>query len=143
MVRGIQIIVTDILIEKVSGLPAKGLLWVGKRLKLHDTIEAFRDEGQELIKKGKGIWPSSLGDPWGELAQIFQNCITCDGHKYVVRPRQLKLLAVSKQKCSVNLPALLNSLLHDTTERLRQSQHIETVVSHHFLIRLIVSCNLS
>ena len=54
-----------------------------------------------------------------------------------------KLLAVLKQKWSINLPALLNSLLHDTAERLRRSQCPETIVSHHFLIRLIVSHNLS
>ena len=38
---------------------------------------------------------------------------------------------------------MLNSLLHDTSERLRQSQHIETIVSHHCFIRLIVSYNLA
>lgn len=37
----------------------------------------------------------------------------------------------------------MNSLLHDTAERLRWSQHIEIVVSHHCLIRLIVSYNLA
>jgi len=90
-VRGIQITVTDVVIVEVSGLPAEGPVWADKRLKLHDAMENFRDEGQELIKKGKGIQSSSLGDPWGELARIFQNYITCDGCRDVVRPRQLKL----------------------------------------------------
>jgi len=31
-------------------------------------MENFRDEGKELIKKGKGIQPYSLGEPGGELA---------------------------------------------------------------------------
>ena len=106
-------------------------------------MEAFSDEGQELIKKGKGIQPSSLGKLWGELARIVQNYITYGGCKDLVRPLQLKILVVLKQKCSVNFPELLNSLLHDIAKRLRQSQHIETVVSCHYLIKLIVSHNLS
>ena len=45
MVRGRQISVSDVVIEEVSRLPAEGPVWAGKRLKLHDAIEAFRDEG--------------------------------------------------------------------------------------------------
>lgn len=61
----------------------------------------------------------------------------------MVRPRQLKLLAVLKQKCSVNLLAYLNFLLHDTARSIKKYQHIETIVSHHCLIRLIVSYKLA
>jgi len=68
MVRGRKITVLDAVIAEVSGLPAEGPVWAGNRLKFHDAIEAFRDEGQELIKKGKGLRPSSLREPWGELA---------------------------------------------------------------------------
>ena len=55
LVRGRQIPVTDVVIAEVFGLPTEGPVWASKWLKLHDVIEAFRDEGQELIKKGKGI----------------------------------------------------------------------------------------
>lgn len=61
----------------------------------------------------------------------------------MVRPRHLKLLAVLKGKCSVNLPVLLNSLLHDASRSLKKAQHEEAVVSHHGLIRLIVSHSLT
>ena len=61
----------------------------------------------------------------------------------MVRLCQFKLLVVLKQKCYVNLPAYLNFLLHEITERIKKSQHIETIVSHHSLIRLIVSYNLT
>lgn len=61
----------------------------------------------------------------------------------MVRPRHLKLLAVLKQKCSVNLPAFLNSLLHDVARSMRKSQHVESVVSNHGMIRLIISHNLA
>ena len=60
----------------------------------------------------------------------------------MVRPGQLKLLAVLKLKITVNLPSFLNSLLHDTADRIRWARHPETVVSNHGLIRLIVSHNL-
>ena len=61
----------------------------------------------------------------------------------MVRPRHLKLLAVLKGKCSVNLPALLNSLLHDAARSLKKAQHTDTIVSHHGLIRLIISHSLA
>ena len=78
-----------------------------------------------------------------ELARIVQGYITCEGRKDVVRPRHLKILAVLKQKCSVNLPALLNSLLHDAAQSIKKAQHVESVVSHHGLIRLVVSYGLT
>lgn len=34
-------------------------------------------------------------------------------------------------------------LLHDAAQSIKKSRHIETVVSHHCLIRLIVSYNLA
>lgn len=113
-----------------------------KRVMLQDAMEIFRDVGEELTRKGKGIQPSSLGEPWHELASVFQRYITCDGRLDVVIPRQLKLLAILKQNLTVNLPSFLNSLLHDTADRIRWARHPETVVSHHGLIRLIVSHNL-
>ena len=60
----------------------------------------------------------------------------------MVRPQQLKLLTVLKQKLTVNLPSLLNSLLHDTVVRIRWARHLEAVISHHGLIILIISHSL-
>ena len=71
MVRGRQITVSNAVIVEISGLPTKGPVWVTNILKLHDAIETFMDEGQELIKKRKGVQTSSLGEPWGELARIL------------------------------------------------------------------------
>lgn len=83
-------------------------------------MEIFQDEGQSLTVKGKGVMSAMLGEPWTELAKIVQSYITCEGRKDVVIPRHLKLLAVLKGKCSVNLPALLNSLLHDAARSLKR-----------------------
>ena len=69
--------------------------------------------------------------------------ITCDGRKDVVRPRHLKLLAILKQNCTINLPTFLYSLFHDTARGIRKAQHADMVVSHHCLIRLIVSRSLT
>ena len=96
-----------------------------------------------MVIKGKGFQPASLGEPWTELAKVVQAYITCNGRKDVVRPRHLKLLAVLKQKCTVNLPTFLNSLLHDISRSIRKSQHADMVVSHHCLIRLIISRSLT
>ena len=65
MVRGRQITVSDTEIVEAFGLPVEGPVWVDKGLKLCNAMEIFRGKGQELIKKGKGIQPSSLGEPWG------------------------------------------------------------------------------
>lgn len=80
MVRGRKITVSDVMKAEVSGLPAEGAVWFDKQVMMHDAMDIFRDKGQELINKGKGIQPSSLGEPWGELERIFQNYITCNGH---------------------------------------------------------------
>lgn len=45
MVRSRQITVSDTVIAEVFGLLTKGPVWAGKWLKLHDAIEAFKDEG--------------------------------------------------------------------------------------------------
>jgi len=143
IVMGRQIAVTDDIIAEVSGLPATRPVWTQKKERLQKIMEIFQDEGQSLTIKGKGVLPATLGEPWAELARTVQSYITCEGRKDVVRPRHLKLLAVLKQKCSVNLPALLNSLLHDVARSLKKAQHVESVVSDHGLIRLLVSHSLT
>ena len=143
MVGGNRIVVTEEVIAEVTGLPAVGPVWTKKKERLQRIIEVFQDEGQNLTVKGKGVLPATLGEPWSELAKVVQSYITCEGRKDVVRPRHLKLLAVLKRKCSVNLPALLNTLLHDASQNLKKAQHEDAVVSHHGLIRLIVSHNLA
>jgi len=113
MLRGRKIAVTNTIIAEVSGLPTTGPVWTLTKMRLQDVITIFLDEGQSRTVKGKGVLPATLGQPWVELARIVQSYITCDGKKDVVRPCHLKLLAVLKQKCVVNLPAYLKSLLHD------------------------------
>ena len=143
IVGGKQITVMEEIIAEVTGLPASGPVWKTKKERLQRIIEIFQDEGQNLTVKGKGVLPAMLGEPWIELAKVVQSYITCEGRKDVVSPRHLKLLAVLKGKCSVNLPSLLNSLLHDASRSLKKAQHEDAVVSHHGLIRLIVSHSLT
>lgn len=143
IVRGKRITITDAIIAEVSGLPVVGPTWTHKKLRIQETMAIFQDEGQHLIVKGKGVQPATLGEPWTELARVVWSYITCDGRKDVVRPRHLKLLAVLKQKCVVNLPTYLNFLLRDAAQSIRKSHHIGTIVSHHYLIRLIVSYSLA
>lgn len=143
MVRGRQIVVTHDIIAEVLRLPTIGLVWTLKKVKLQDAIIIFRGEGQNLTVKGKGVPPTTLGEPWVKLARIIQSYITCDGKKDMVRPRHLKLLAVLKQKCTVNFLSFLNFLLHDVARSIRKSCHVESVVSHHGLIKLIVCYSLA
>ena len=143
IVRGRHITITDCIISEVSGLPATRPVWMLKKERLQKIIETFQEEGQSLTIRGKGVLPAALGELWVELVKTIQSYITCEGRKDVVRPRHLKILAVLKQKCSVNLPAFLNSLLHDVAWSMKKAQHVESVVSHHGLIRLIVSHSLA
>ena len=125
---------SDEIITEVSSIPAQGTTWTQKKIRIWEAMKIFQDEGQMLIVKGRGVHPASLGEPWTELARIVQAYIKCDGRKDVVRPRHLKLLVVLKQKCTINLRAFLNSLLHDIARGIRKAQHADMVVSHHCLI---------
>ena len=131
MVRGRHIAVTDDIIVEVLGLPTTRPVLTLKKERLQKIMKIFQDEGQNLTVRGKGVLPSALGEPWAELARIIQSYITCEGRKDMVRPRHLKLLVVLKEKCFVNLPAFLNSLLHDLSRSMKKSRHVESVVSHH------------
>ena len=143
IVGGKRIEVTEDIIAETSGLPAVGPRWELKKERLQKAMEIFQSEGQSLTVKGKGVLSTTLGEPWTELAKIVQSYITCKGRKDVVRARHLKLLAVLKGKCYVNLPALLNSLLHDAAQSLKKARHTDTVVSHHGLIQLIIRHSLT
>ena len=63
MVKGRIIIVTDVVIDEVSGLSTKGTIWSQKHVLLQDAVETFKEEGEKVIRKGKGIQPSSLVEP--------------------------------------------------------------------------------
>jgi hypothetical protein len=71
-VQGIQILVTLEIIVEVIGLPNTGIQWKGKYMKLREVVESFTEPGEELDKKGKGLNPSTLSEPWKELAGIVQ-----------------------------------------------------------------------
>ena len=98
MVRGRQIVVIDDIIVEVSGLPATGPMWMLKKERRKKIIKIFQDEGQNLTVKGKGVLPEALGEPWIELANIFQSYITYEGRKDVVRPRHLRTFSRIKTK---------------------------------------------
>ena len=112
-IRGRHIVVTDDIIAEVSGLLTTRTVWTLKKERLRNVVKFFQDEGQNLTIRGKAVLLVALGEPSTELARIIQSYITCEGRKDVVIPHHLKLLAVLKQKCTMNLPVFLNSLLHD------------------------------
>lgn len=88
--------VSEVVIAEVTGLPAKGIKWTDKHVLLYNAVTVFLDPGEQLVRTGKGIHPSTLRQPWQELAVIVQRYITCDGQQDVVKPHQLKLLATLK-----------------------------------------------
>jgi len=56
----------------------------------------------------------------------------------VVRPRHLKLLRVLKQWLVLNLPFLLNSILHEVTGRTQKDKDPDNIINHHGLLKLIL-----
>ena len=86
MVKGRRITIKDVVIAKVSGLLEEGTIWSQKHVLLQYVVKTFKDEGEQVVRKGKGIQPSSLVEPWRELASIIQIYITYDGRQDVVRP---------------------------------------------------------
>jgi hypothetical protein len=51
---------------------------------LKEAVETFTDPGEELDKKGKGLNPNTLREPWKEHAGVIQQYITCDGRYDVI-----------------------------------------------------------
>jgi len=103
VVRDIPIMVTEEIVAEVTCLPNTCIQWIGKYTTLKETLESFVDPGEELDKKGKGLNPSALSDPWREMDGVIQRYITCDGRYDVVRECHLKLLATLKQRLVINL----------------------------------------
>jgi hypothetical protein len=102
-------------------------------------VESFAEPREEFDKKGKGLNPTSLSDPWRELAGMIHIYITCDRRYDVVRPRHLKLLAVLKQRLVIDLPFFLNTMLHEVAGRTQKAKDPANVISHHGLVKLIVN----
>ena len=71
MVWGIQISVTLEILAEVTGLPNMGIQWTGRYTTLKEAVENFTDPGEELDKKGKGLNPSTLREPWKEPVEII------------------------------------------------------------------------
>jgi hypothetical protein len=63
---------------------------------LKEAMESFVEPGEEIDKKGKGLNPDTLSEPWREIERVIQMYITCDGRYDVVRPHHLKLLTTLK-----------------------------------------------
>ena len=84
MVRGIQISITLEILAEDIGLPNTCIQWIGRYTALKEAMETFTDPGEELDKKGKGLNPSTLREPWKELTGIIQRYITCDGRYDVI-----------------------------------------------------------
>jgi hypothetical protein len=96
-----------------------------------------------LDKKGKGLNPSTLREPWKELARIIQRYITCDGRYDVIRPHHLKLMASLKQRLVLNLPFFMNVILHEVAFITQKYKDPVTVIIHHRLVKLITNKSLS
>ena len=82
----------------------EGKKWIDKHVLIQEAVSVYHNPNEKLVRKGKGIYPAFLKQPWQELAVIIQNYITCDGHLDVVKSRQIQFLFVLKQKNLVNLP---------------------------------------
>ena len=110
---------------------------------LKEAVESFVDPGEELDKKGKGLNPNTLSEPWKELESVIQRYITSDGRYDVIFPRHLKLLVSLKQRLVINLPFFLNVMLHEVVIRTQKEKYIFIVINHHRLVRMIVNKALS
>jgi hypothetical protein len=120
-----------------------GIQWTGRYTTLKEAMETFTDPREELDKKGKGPNPSTLKEPWKELAGIIQWYITFDGRYDIIQSRHLKLLAALKQWLVLNLPFFLNAILHEVVLRAQKSKDPVIAISHHRLVKLITNKALS
>lgn len=79
IVKGKTIAIIESILAVVVGLPTEVINWVKNHAVFHEVVELFKYPGEELVRKGKGICPTSLSEPWHELAKFIQKYITCDG----------------------------------------------------------------
>lgn len=86
MVKGRNITVPEAVIAEVYELPEEGARWIDRHVLLQDAVVLFQDPNEQLVCKGKGIHPTTLKQPWQELATIVQRYITCDRRQDVVKP---------------------------------------------------------
>lgn len=56
----------------------------------------------------------------------------------MVKPRQLKLLAILKQKITVDLPFYFNFVLHHVARWIKKENEPHKIINHHGLIKLII-----
>jgi lambda repressor-like predicted transcriptional regulator len=144
MVRDIQILVTEKIIAEVIGLPNEGIQWSGKYTMLKEVVESFIKPREELDKKGKGLNPTALNEPWRELEGVIQRYITYDGRYNVVWPLHLKLLATLKHRLVINLPFFLNAMLHEVAAKTQKDKYPVTIISHHgIVLKIILNSSLS
>jgi hypothetical protein len=120
-----------------------GIQWTGRYTTLKEVVENFKDPGEELDKKGKGLNPSTLREPWKEMAGVIQWYITCDGRYNVIQPLHLKLLVALKQQLILIIHFFLNAILHEVALRTQKSKDHVTIISHHRLVKLITNKSLS
>jgi hypothetical protein len=106
-------------------------------------VETFTGPREELDKKGKGLNPSTLREPWKELAGIIQWYITCDGRYNIIRPCHLKSLTALKQRLVLNLCFFLDAILHEVALRTQKYKDPVNIISHHRLVKLITNKSLS
>jgi hypothetical protein len=96
-----------------------------------------------LDKKGKGLNPNTLSEPWKELVGIVQRYITYDGRYDVIRSCHLKFLAALKQRLVLNVSFFLDTVLHEVALRTQKSKDPVTVINNHRLVKLIMGKALS
>jgi hypothetical protein len=101
-------------------------------------VESFAKLGEEFDKKGKGLNPTSLSELWRELAGVVQRYFTCYVKYDVVRPLHLKLFTTLKQWLVLNIPFLLNNILHEAAEKTRKVKDPDIIINHHGMVKLIV-----
>ena len=122
MIRDIQIPVTEEIIVEVTSLPNEGTQWNGKFTTLKEVVECFIETEEELDKKGKGLNPTALNEPWREMVGLIQRYITCDGRYNVVRPCHLKLLATLKHRSVIIFSFFLNAMVHEVVARTQKAK---------------------
>jgi hypothetical protein len=71
VIRDTKIPITDEIIAEVTCLPNEGTQLIGKYTTLKEAVESFAELGEEFDKKGKGLNPTALSEPWRELVGVI------------------------------------------------------------------------
>lgn len=121
----------------------EGKRWFNRKVNDPSLKGDFLQEEELLVKKGRGIDRLSLTQPWADVSLYLIKYITWEGREKIVFNYHFPLLNHLQNLQLINLPYFLLGKIRHMVAVVKTTVHLETCVTNHGLIKLIVLDSLS